>query len=76
MESGARVLGSVADVAVNADGYKKSIPGPGIGNYVTVAKTMATARAILGEEGLTPTDLHASPWHWYTTKPSHRVANS
>ena len=52
MESGARVLGAVADVAVNADGYKKSIPGPGIGNYVTVAKTMATARAILGEEGL------------------------
>lgn len=52
MECGARVLGSVADVAVNADGYKKSIPGPGIGNYLTVAKVMASARAILGEEGL------------------------
>ena len=52
LESGARVLGSVPDVFVNADGYKKSISGPGIGNYVTVAKAMASARAILGEAGL------------------------
>ena len=52
LESGARILGSVPDVFVNADGYKKSISGPGIGNYVTVAKAMASARAILGEEGL------------------------
>ncbi|GJM14312.1 MAG: beta-ketoacyl-[acyl-carrier-protein] synthase FabY [Pseudohongiella sp.] len=52
MEQGARILGSVGDVFVNADGYKKSIPGPGIGNYVTCAKAMASARAILGEEGL------------------------
>ena len=53
MQQGARILGSVADVFVNADGYKKSISGPGIGNYVTVAKAMASARAILGDEGLT-----------------------
>lgn len=52
MESGARVLGSVGDVFVNADGYKKSISGPGIGNYLTVAKAMASARAILGEDVL------------------------
>lgn len=52
LSSGARILGSVPDVFVNADGYKKSISGPGIGNYVTVAKAMASARAILGEEGL------------------------
>ena len=52
MRSGARILGAVADVFVNADGYKKSISGPGVGNYLTVAKAMATARAILGEEGL------------------------
>ncbi len=52
LDSGARVLGSVPDVFVNADGYKKSISGPGIGNYVTVGKTMASARAILGEDGL------------------------
>ena len=38
MQHGAQVMGSVGDVFVNADGYKKSIPGPGIGNYLTVAK--------------------------------------
>jgi len=49
---GARVLGSVGAVFVNADGYKKSISGPGIGNYVTAGKAMAAARAILGEKTL------------------------
>ena len=52
MELGAEVLGSVPGVYVNADGYKKSIPGPGVGNYLTVAKAMAMARNILGERGL------------------------
>ena len=52
VQSGARILGSVGDVFVNADGYKKSISGPGIGNYVTVAKAMAAARAMLGEDTL------------------------
>ncbi len=37
---------------MNADGYKKSIPGPGIGNYITVAKAMSVTRAILGEDAL------------------------
>ena len=52
MELGAEVLGTVPAVYVNADGYKKSIPGPGVGNYLTVAKAMAMARNILGERGL------------------------
>ena len=52
LELGTRVLGSVPGVFVNADGFKKSIPGPGIGNYLTVGKAMGLARAILGEEGL------------------------
>jgi acetoacetyl-[acyl-carrier protein] synthase len=52
VELGARVLGSVPDVFVNADGYKKSIPGPGIGNYLTVGKAMGLTRAILGDDGL------------------------
>ena len=52
IELGARVLGSVAGVFVNADGYKKSIPGPGIGNYLTVGKALGLARAMLGEEGV------------------------
>ena len=52
LSSGARILGSVPDVFVHADGYKKSIPGPGIGNYITVAKAMASAKALLGEKTL------------------------
>ena len=52
LELGARILGSVGGVYVNADGYKKSIPGPGIGNYITMGKAMGIARAILGEKGL------------------------
>jgi len=52
LELGARILGSVGGVYVSADGYKKSIPGPGIGNYLTMGKAMAMARAMLGEKGL------------------------
>ncbi|MEM1403012.1 MAG: beta-ketoacyl synthase [Pseudomonadota bacterium] len=52
LETGATVLGAAADVFVNADGYKKSISGPGVGNYVTMAKAAACARAILGDEAL------------------------
>ncbi|MCR9258658.1 MAG: beta-ketoacyl synthase [Pseudomonadaceae bacterium] len=52
IEQGAQILAAVGDVFVNADGYKKSVSGPGIGNYVTVAKAMAAARAMLGEKTL------------------------
>ena len=52
LESGAEILGAVADVFVNADGYKKSISAPGAGNYLTVARAAALGRAILGEESL------------------------
>ena len=52
MEMGATIYGAVPDVFVNADGYKKSISSPGIGNYVTVAKSMAAARSLLGEQSI------------------------
>ena len=52
VEMGANIYGSIADVFINADGYKKSIPGPGIGNYVTMGKSMGVVRSILGEEAL------------------------
>jgi 3-oxoacyl-(acyl-carrier-protein) synthase len=71
MESGARVLGSVGDVFVNADGYKKSIPGPGIGNYVTVAKAMAACSRHVGRRRFTNRHLHACP-----LAPAHRKIGS
>lgn len=52
LEMGANVLGSVADVYTNADGIKKSITAPGPGNYITMAKSVALAKNILGEESL------------------------
>jgi len=39
-------------VFVNADGYKKSISGPGVGNYLTMARATACARAVVGEDRL------------------------
>ncbi len=52
MELGATIYGSVADVFVNADGYKKSISAPGPGNYLTFAKAVASARNLLGDEAV------------------------
>ena len=52
MELGATIFGSAVDVFVNADGHKKSISGPGVGNYITMAKAVAAARAIVGDKAL------------------------
>lgn len=52
LELGAMIYGSVPDVFINADGYKKSISSPGAGNYLTVAKAASLAREILGEKAL------------------------
>lgn len=52
LEMGAQIHGAVSDVFVNADGYKKSISAPGPGNYVTLAKAVAAARAVLGDEAV------------------------
>lgn len=52
LELGADIYAAVSDVFVNADGFKKSISSPGAGNYVTVAKAVASAIAIVGEESV------------------------
>jgi acetoacetyl-[acyl-carrier protein] synthase len=52
MELGATVFGAATDVFVNADGFKKSISGPGVGNYITMAKALASVRAIIGERAV------------------------
>ncbi len=72
MEFGAQVFGAVADVFVNADGYKKSISGPGIGNYITMAKALAATRSIIGEEALARTFVQAHG----TSTPQNRVTES
>jgi len=52
VELGASVYGAVTDVFVHADGYKKSISSPGVGNYITFAKAVARARRLFGDESL------------------------
>lgn len=52
IELGAQIMGSIADVYVNADGVKKSITAPGPGNYITMAKSVALAQQIAGTEAL------------------------
>jgi len=52
VELGLEVHGAVTDVFVNADGFKKSISSPGAGNYVTVAKAVASAISIVGEDSV------------------------
>ena len=52
VELGATIYGAVTDVLVHADGYKKSISSPGVGNYITVGKAVARARGLFGEESL------------------------
>ncbi|MFT7682513.1 MAG: acetoacetyl-[acyl-carrier protein] synthase [Moritella dasanensis] len=72
LELGVTIYGSVADVFINADANKKSISAPGIGNYVTVAKATALAKAILGEGGLQHTFVQAHG----TGTPQNRVTES
>ena len=52
VETGCSIYGAAPGVFVNADGFKQSIPSPGVGNYITVAKSIAFARAILGEAAI------------------------
>lgn len=52
IEMGLQIHGAVTDVFVNADGNKRSISAPGAGNYLTLAKAVAAARAMLGDEAI------------------------
>ena len=73
LELGANILGAAPAVYVNADGYKKSIPGPGVGNYLTLAKALAAGRSLLGPELLrrgTHVQAHG------TGTPQNRVTES
>ena len=52
LKLGAQIHGAVPGVFVNADGHKKSISAPGIGNYITLAKAAALTETMLGTESL------------------------
>ena len=73
LELGAEIHGSVSDVFINADGYKKSIASPGLGNYLTLAKAAAATRAIVGEKSLRRRSLVQAHG---TGTPQNRVSES
>ena len=73
VELGCSIHAAVAGVFVNADGFKQSIPGPGVGNYITVAKALALGRAIVGEQAVRQRSyVHAHG----TGTPQNRVTES
>lgn len=70
---GAEIYGSVGSVHSHADGYKSSISGPGIGNYITLAKCVADAEKLIGIENLREkTFVHAHG----TGTPANRTTES
>lgn len=71
LKSGANILGSVPDVFVNADGNKKSISAPGIGNYITLMKAASMANSLLDGK-LNNTYIHSHG----TGTPQNRVTES
>ena len=52
LEVGANIRGCFLNVNINADGNKKSISGPGAGNYFSVGKTFKDIETIFGSKTL------------------------
>jgi len=73
IETGADIYGSVPSVFSHSDGFKSSISGPGIGNYITMAKCVSNASKILGTASLrSKTFVHAHG----TGTPANRTTES
>ncbi|MBB2496875.1 beta-ketoacyl synthase [Aquipseudomonas ullengensis] len=73
LQLGADIHGAVPDVFINADGFKKSISAPGPGNYLTLAKAVASAAQLLGLDAVRQHSfVHA---HGSST-PANRVTES
>lgn len=73
LQLGADIHGAVTDVFINADGFKKSISAPGPGNYLTLAKAVASATQLFGSETVRQHSfVHA---HGSST-PANRVTES
>ncbi|MCD8513172.1 MAG: beta-ketoacyl synthase [Nitrincola sp.] len=73
VETGAKIFGAVGDVYVHADGHKKSISAPGIGNYFTLGKAASLVKSLLGEESLKQRSFVQAHG---TSTPQNRVTES
>ncbi|MDN3639440.1 beta-ketoacyl synthase [Simiduia curdlanivorans] len=73
LELGADIHGAATDVFINADGFKKSISAPGPGNYITMAKAVASAIDLLGAERV---QKHSFIQAHGSSTPANRVTES
>ncbi|UVE17578.1 beta-ketoacyl synthase [Pseudomonas sp. LS44] len=73
LELGADIHGAATDVFINADGFKKSISAPGPGNYLTLAKAVASAVQLVGLEGVR---RHSFVHAHGSSTPANRVTES
>ncbi|GGK66113.1 beta-ketoacyl synthase [Amphritea balenae] len=73
LELGADIHGAVPEVFVNADGHKKSISAPGIGNYITLSKAASLVGTMLGDESLKQRSFVQAHG---TSTPQNRVTES
>ncbi|NVK42231.1 MAG: beta-ketoacyl synthase [Oceanospirillaceae bacterium] len=73
LEFGAQIFGAVPEVFVNADGHKKSISAPGIGNYLSLGKAAGMVRSMLGDEALRQRSFVQAHG---TSTPQNRVTES
>jgi len=72
IEFGLNVYGSALSSHIHADGFKKSISGPGAGNYLTVGTVMHQIQSNFGQEALNKTFFHAHG----TSTPQNRESES
>jgi acetoacetyl-[acyl-carrier protein] synthase len=50
IELGADIHGAVPEIFINADGVKKSISAPGVGNYISFSKAVSAAIEVVGKD--------------------------
>jgi len=72
LELGLNIHGSALSSHIHADGYKKSISGPGAGNYLTVGKVFNEIKKHFGQEAINKTFFHAHG----TSTPQNRESES
>ena len=72
MELGLDIHGAALSSHIHADGFKKSISGPGAGNYLTMGKTLKQVQQYFGQDALNKTFVHAHG----TSTPQNRESES
>ena len=72
LELGLNIHGAALSSHIHSDGYKKSISGPGAGNYLTVGKTFNEIKKHFSSAALNKTFFHAHG----TSTPQNRESES